>query len=148
MANIVSKGRCPHGHLFVVSMEKIVRSIKKRPFNLISMVTVSILYVLNNKVVKPNTTGLSHVFFVSFFNDLICPLWFLAYVNLLMITNDKEILELKKLLLICLGAGLVWEFVAPFLKKGSVTDPWDLVCYAIGTIVYWIILKGVAKKQL
>ena len=131
----------------MVSVGKILNSIHRRPFNIISMVIVSALYVLNNTCIKPNTIGKFHVFMVSYFNDLICPLWFLAYVNLLLITNDKEIIHLWKLLTICLMAGLVWEFVAPLVKKGSVTDPLDLVCYAIGTLAYWIILKGVTRKR-
>ena len=129
-------------------VEELVRSIHKRPFNIISMVIVSILYVLNNTVFKTNTTGQFKIFMVSYFNDLICPFWFLSYVNLLLITKGKEIIHLWKLLTICLMSGFVWEFAAPLIKKESVTDPYDLVCYAIGTFTYWIILKGVASKQV
>ena len=128
-------------------MDKIIDSIKKRPLNIVLMIVVSVLYILNNKMIKPLTTGSIHIFFVSYFNDLLCPLWFLGYVNLLMITVNKEVTRPKALFLICMSGGLVWEFFAPLIKKGSVTDPMDLLCYVFGTIAYWIILRGVIKRD-
>lgn len=38
------------------------------------------------------------------------------------------------------SAGLIWEFGAPILKKTSVSDIWDLVCYMVGGVLYWVIL--------
>ena len=47
-----------------------------------------------------------------------------------------------------LGVGLVWEFVAPIVKPGSVTDLWDLMSYQFGGILYYliIILKNALLK--
>ena len=128
-------------------MQKIIESIKKRPLNIILMITAVILYQLNNYYFKPYKEFFLHDFFTSYFNDLICPFFFLGYTNLLLISNNKEVTSLKILLIICLSAGCIWEFVAPFFKKESVTDTYDLICYAIGTLGYWMLLKR-AKKGI
>ena len=43
-------------------MDKIIDSIKKRPLNIVLMIVVSVLYILNNKMIKPLTTGSIHIF--------------------------------------------------------------------------------------
>ncbi len=128
-------------------MQKLLQSVRTRPINAILIGTAVALYLINNKFIKPNTDGMLHIFFVSYFNDLLCPLFFLGYSNMLLITNNKELTRLIVLLIVCLSAGCVWEFVAPFLKRGSVTDFFDLVCYAVGTTGYWLLLKMSIKKD-
>lgn len=126
-------------------MHKLVASIKYRPINILSILSVASLYLVNNKFIKPNTKGLIHVFFVSYFNDLLCPCLFLAYTNLLLITCGREVIYLKTLLLLSLVAGCVWEFASPYLKSGAVTDPIDFLCYIFGAIAYWSLLKSRIK---
>jgi len=121
-------------------MKKLLFSIKTRPLNIILIAIVLILYFLNNNVFKVYTTGLLQRFFISYFNDLMCPLFFVSYSNLLLITVNKEMRKLHWILLLCLSAGLLWEFVAPLVKHSSVTDFFDLLCYLIGAAVYWLIL--------
>lgn len=128
-------------------MQKIIASIKHRPLNFVLIFFVIMLYLINNNLIKPNTTGIVHIFFVSFFNDLLCPYFFLAYANLLLITCDREMTKIKVLLLVCLAAGCVWEFVAPYMKRDSVTDPLDLMCYAISTVGYWKLLNIIIKQD-
>ena len=89
---------------------------------------------------KLHTEGLAREFFVCYFNDLMCPFFFLSYVNLLLLTDNKEITGLGALLLAASAAGLVWEYVAPLLKEGSVTDHGDMICYIAGAAGYWGIL--------
>ena len=122
-------------------MRAIFDSIRKRPINIILMVLVAALYVINNKVLKLQTHGIIREFFVCYFNDLLCPYFFLSYANLLLITCDREMTSLKVLLMVSLTAGIVWEFAAPLMKKGSVTDLGDLLCYVISTVGYWGILR-------
>ena len=122
-------------------MQKIVDSIKKRPINIILIVSVIFLYFFNNGFLKGHTTGIVREFFVCFFNDLLCPYFFLAYANLLFITCDREMTSLGTLLLVGTVAGLVWEFIAPLMKRESVTDYFDLLCYIISTIGYWGIIQ-------
>lgn len=120
---------------------KILFSIKKRPLNLVLLVGAAGLYLLNNLYLKHVTGGLLYEFMNGYFNDLICPLFFLSYSNILLISVSREMSKLWQLALFSLAAGLVWEFFAPVIKKGSITDLKDLVCYQLGTIVYWILQK-------
>lgn len=128
---------------FVLSgfMRKIVLSIKRKPVNLWLITIVSCLYFLNEFYLKEHTSGLIQSFFVCYFNDLICPLAFIAYSNLILITANREIHKFGWLLLFGLCAGMVWEFVAPLIKASSVTDIMDLACYVSGTLLYWCIMR-------
>ena len=130
-------------------IKKLLKSIKYRPLNAILIVSVLFLYFLNNSVLKNITTGIVYEYCVCYLNDLICPLFFLAYSNLLLITVRKELTSLRSILLVSIPAGLIWEFVAPLMKSSSVTDPIDLICYLLGSLIYWWILKtATARKGL
>lgn len=128
-------------------MKKMIESIRKRPMNLILLVTVIIAYWFNNLYLKSHTEGTIRLFFVCYFNDLICPLFFFSYANLLLITVNKEITRLWVICIISLCTSCVWEFVAPFIKPSSVTDLFDIVCYVTGGVVYWAILRYINNKN-
>ena len=122
-------------------MKKIIASIKARPVNLILMVLVSCLYVLNNTFFKTHTRGAVQYFMICHFNYLICPLFFLAYSNLLLLTVNKELKRFVWIILFGLCSGLIWEFFAPVIKPTAITDLLDLCFYVLGTILYWVILR-------
>lgn len=124
-------------------MIKLIKSIQKRPINIILVVIVLVAYFVNNKFLKIYTNGNVRLFFICYFNDLICPLFFFSYANMLLNTVDKEINRLWVICLVSLCTSCVWEFVAPLIKPSSTTDPFDIVCYIIGGIVYWAILRCV-----
>lgn len=121
-------------------MDKIVQSMKKKPINVVLIVAVVIAYFVNNSFLKSNTSGNVRLFFICYFNDLICPLLFFSYANMLLVTVNKEITRLWVICLISLCTGCVWEFVAPHIKPSSTTDLLDIACYVIGGLVYWTIL--------
>ena len=120
---------------------------KKVRFNIMLIVIVCLLYLFNNQVLKKCTEGLAREFVISYFNDLICPVFFCSYVNVLLSFIKQEICKLKWLVLLVLGAGLIWEFFAPLLKPSSVTDIMDLLCYIVGTVFYWFLLKIFQKER-
>ena len=60
--------------------------------------------------------------------------------NILLGTTGKRLCSIRHILLFCLCAGFVWEFLAPTLKEGSVTDPCDMIAYLFGGSAYWIML--------
>jgi len=122
-------------------MKKILLSIREKPINLILIIIVSILYVFNNVYLKKHTMGIIQKFFICHFNDFICPLLFISYSNLLLITVDKELKKLRWILLFGLCSGLIWEFFAPVIKPSSITDVVDLVFYIMGTFLYWCIIS-------
>lgn len=122
-------------------MKKILISVKSNPINLILMVIVFILYFFNNIILKKYTNGLIQYFFICYFNDLICPLLFFSYSNILLISVNKELKSLKWIMLMGLCSGLIWELFAPIIKSSSVTDIVDLIAYLFGTFLYWCIIK-------
>ena len=96
-------------------------------------------FILNNLIFKKISTGILYYFFTGYFNDLLCPLFFVSYANIMLSFIQKEIVKLQHILLFCFIAGLFWEFIAPLMKKTSVTDFFDLLCYCIGGFLYWVI---------
>ena len=122
--------------------------IKRNKLEIFLVVATAIFYLLNNFVFKNISTGVVHYFLVCYFNDLICPIGFLAYVNIMLSFINKKLEKFYQILIFCFICGVVWEFLAPLLKKSSVTDPYDLLCYCIGGKLYWIInLKRKIKTR-
>ena len=126
-------------------MHKIIKSIKQRTLNVVLIFTILVLYLLNNNYFKSHTTGIIRYFLVCYFNDLICPLLFFSYANLLLLTVDKEITQLWLTCLVGLCASCFWEFGAPYIKSTAITDPIDIAFYLAGSIIYWVILRCVRK---
>ncbi len=126
-------------------MQKILMSIKQKTINLVLMCVVTCLYLLNNIYLKANTGGMLQKFMICHFNDFICPLFFISYSNLLLITINKELKELKWIILFSLCSAFVWEFFAPIIKPSSVTDFLDIIFYTLGACLYWCIIKISSK---
>lgn len=120
-------------------MKKLIHSLKTNLFDVIILVIVSILYLLNNCFIKGATVGLPHDFFVCYFNDLMAPMFMLSYSNILLGTIGRRISKLTHIFEFCLVIGSIWEFVAPLMKKGAVWDPFDILCYMLGGIIYWVL---------
>ena len=131
----------------VTVIHKIVKSIKRRPLNAVLIFVVLVLYLLNNNYFKSHTTGITRYFLVCYFNDLICPLLFFSYANLLLLTVDKEITQVWLTCLVGLCASCFWEFGAPYIKSTAITDPIDIAFYLAGSIIYWRILRCVRKTH-
>lgn len=128
-------------------MQKIIASIKSKPLNLVLIIVVLYLYFLNNTYWKTQTDGLVQYFFICHFNDFICPLFFISYSNLLLHSVNKEIKKLKWIMTFGACAGVVWEFIGPFINPASVTDIMDLLFYSLGTFLYWVIAKLFSKQK-
>ena len=119
----------------------------KNTFDIILVLITAFLYLLNNFIFKKYSSGIFYYFFVCYFNDLICPIGFLAYVNIMLSFVNKNIEKLYQLLSFCFLCGLVWEFITPLMKDSSVTDFFDLLCYCVGGVLYWIIKKDVKGEK-
>ena len=128
-------------------MHLILTSIKQKPINIILMAIVLCLYFLNNTVFKFCTRGIIQEFMICYFNDFICPLFFISYSNLLLLTVGREIKRLKWILIFGFVSALIWEFLAPVLKAGSVTDITDIICYMTGAVIYWFILRMFISRK-
>lgn len=78
---------------------------------------------------------------MCYFNDLICPIFFLSYSNILLITIEREINKPFEIILECFLCGIVWEFFAPIIKDNSTTDLYDILFYIMGGIMYYLLQK-------
>ena len=121
---------------------EILSSIKKRPVNLYIFIICFVLYLSNDRIFKNSSSFYLCYFFNCYFNDLLAPLLFFSYSNILLITRNMEWKRFPVIMLICLLCGIVWEYVAPFFKYDAVSDPWDMLCYVLGGCVYWYIRKN------
>lgn len=130
---------------FYVLFNKIICGIKNKPENIILLSLSVVFYFFNNCYLKTHTTGFYNTFFICYFNDLICPLFFLPYTNLLLFVIEKEISRFYQILLVCIFCGVIWEYFAPILKPSSTTDMFDILCYVSGGIIYLFIQKAVSK---
>ncbi len=122
-------------------MGHLIDSIHRRKSESFLILVVILLYYLNNVLIKPVSSGLIHRFFVCYFNDLMAPIFLLSYSNILLDTQGKELGSLRQIEFFCLCSGAVWEFAAPMLKEGSITDLTDLICYLTGGYIYWRIIQ-------
>ena len=122
-------------------LRRLAKSLRMRPLNIILIVVVAAMYACNQVFIKQHTSGLLQAFAICYLNDLMCPFLFLSYCNLLLLTINRELIRLPSILTLCLSAGLVWELAAPIVKKASVTDPVDLLCYLAGGAGYWLLLR-------
>lgn len=94
------------------------------------------LYIINQLFLKK----IGILFFNNYFNDLLAvPLYF-SLLNLISLTiSKKEIKSFKTLLIITIILSFMGEYLAIFLRNGSVTDYLDIVCYFIGMVSYYIL---------
>ena len=133
--------------LWKYAMNKLRKSITKEPMDIIVICVIAILYLLNNKLLKHNTTGALRMFLVCYFNDFMAPIFLLAYSNILLGTKNMRLGKIKHILPFCLCMGCIWEFFAPIIKNGSVTDPYDIIAYLLGGGMYWVIEKIRTRKD-
>ena len=120
-------------------MKAIIKSIKENPLDSFLMPVIAVLYLLNNRFLKYNTSGIVNVFFKCYFNDLMAPCFLLAYTNIFLGAKGKRLKKIEHIIPFCLCAGLIWEFFTPLVKSSSVTDFFDIVSYLTGGTVYFII---------
>ena len=114
-------------------------SIWKYKANPLCMMITIVLYLTNQIVFKKCFTGIVGYFYNCFFNDLICQLFFLPYVQIFLIWAEREIKNYIGFLIVGMVAGLIWEFLAPLINAKAVTDIYDLICYFVGVHIYYVI---------
>lgn len=114
-------------------------SVWKRKTNVICMVVAVSIYCLNQILLKNQFVGAIGYFCKCYLNDLVCPLFFLAYAQIILIWARHEINTYIGLLLLGMSAGFVWEYFAPIINPKAVTDVYDLICYFCGIQIYYFI---------
>lgn len=102
--------------------------------DMVCLVIVGVLYLMNVYVV--DTTN---VFMNGYFNDLICPIGVLSFVNMVLSVFRVRFEKYGECMLFIFLCGLFWEY-SPF-KDNAVADILDIVCYEVGAFTYSFIQK-------
>lgn len=107
------------------------------------------LYYMNNAVFKSKSNGMLHYFFVCYFNDFLAGCMIISFINLLLSFFGKSMLHLSYIVVTCLAAGLFWEILPEIsaVRPSAVFDLADLLAYLGGSILFWMIQKGVSQDD-
>ena len=122
-------------------MKRIIISLKEFPLNGYVIIITMAFYCINRFFLKTHTVGWLNYILRCHFNDFLCGALFTAYSNVFLNTRHALLNKLPHILAYCFCAGLVWEFVAPFVRKDSISDWLDILCYMLGGIAYWLALR-------
>ena len=108
----------------------------KNKEDIIILIICLLLYITNQIFLKK----IGILFFNNYFNDLLAvPLYF-SIINLISSNiSKKEIKSFRSLFIITIILSFLGEYLAIFLRTGSVTDYLDIICYFIGMMIYYII---------
>lgn len=131
----------------VLEYPSIRQSVLKRRVNPLCIGIAIIVYCLNKLILMRISFGPMETFFRCYLNDLVCPLLFLGYCQILLILIDYEFRSYKSCLLLGMSAGIVWEYFAPVINPKAVSDPWDLLCYFGGSSIYFMFMKIGQRRQ-
>ena len=107
--------------------------------NILIITTVLIIYGLNKFDCIYFSNETIQYFINCYLNDILCGTLFISYCNILLERNDKKIntlLNIEVLLFLC---GIFWEYIAPMFISYSISDPYDIVAYMLGGLVYWLL---------
>ena len=140
-------------YMFCKSMKKKVllelrQAIWKRKINLWCILVALIIYVVNKSWLIGHLSGWADAFCQCYLNDLVCPLFFLGFSQIMLIWAGHEIESYRYCVLLGGVAGTVWEYLAPLINSMAVSDPIDLICYFIGINIYYICMKLCKKTEV
>ena len=113
----------------------------KRKCNLCCIAIALLVYVVNKTWLINITAGAAEVFCRSFLNDLVCPLFFLGFANIVFLWAGFELNSYLKCLSVGMVCGMIWEYFAPVINPKATSDPWDLLCYFVGISIYYLLLR-------
>lgn len=114
-------------------------SVRKRKTNIICMTVAVVIYCFNQLLLKKQFVGIIGYFCKCYLNDLVCPLFFLSYSQIILIWAKYEIRTYTGLLFLGMTAGFIWEYFAPFINPKAVSDIYDLICYFCGIQIYYFV---------
>lgn len=88
------------------------------------------------------TNGYVKYFTNCYLNDILGTIVFLLYLCFVL-SFQKRFLSFRLIYIeiITLLCGFLWEFVTPLYRKDTISDPWDLIAYMIGSLLFWLIYK-------
>lgn len=113
----------------------------KNKTNIVIVIGTLAIYSLNQLVLK----NLGIPFFNNYLNDLLAvPLFFALINSISLYRSNTQVTSFKYLFVITVGLSFLGEYLAIFLRPGSISDWWDVLCYFIGMFVYYLITNVIS----
>ena len=109
-----------------------------RIINLVILILALVLYLLNNHILHE-----INWFFMFYFNDFLAIVVLLSFLNVI---YPYKLTNIWLIILVTLLASFVWEYVALFIKSGSVFDLMDIFSYFGSMVIYLILLYLIEGK--
>ena len=116
------------------------RFVNMRRKNVIVIIACLFAYAVNKCILSCCSSNQSVIslFFHCYFNDVACGLLFPAYCNLLLESRYACFDRLWKIELLLFCCGIFWEYATPLFISYSISDPWDIIAYMSGGLIYWL----------
>ena len=109
-----------------------------RIINLMILVLALALYLLNNHILHE-----INWFFMFHFDDILAIVVLLSFLNVI---YPYKLTNIWLIILVTLLASFVWEYLALFIKSGSVFDLMDIFSYFGSMVIYLILLYLIEGK--
>ncbi|AMK15811.1 hypothetical protein [Methanobrevibacter olleyae] len=106
--------------------------------NLIILIIALLLYLLNNNLLHS-----LNWFFTFYFNDLLAIIVLLSFLN---VVYPFKLTNLWIIIIVTILASFVWEYVALFIKSGSIFDYMDIISYFASMAIYLALLYFIEGK--
>ncbi|MFD0703711.1 hypothetical protein [Slackia equolifaciens] len=125
------------------------------------------LFAVNEHLIKPAVLGaasasgslaeggsaagfsFAELIILGHFNDFLGGLAFMAYTNLLISLVEPRFRIRNPFIgvayIFC--CGLFWEYAAPLFVPDSVSDPWDVLAYSLGSVAYWVVRTVGSRRR-
>ena len=109
-----------------------------RTYNLLILIMALSLYLFNNHFLHE-----INWFFMFYFNDFLAIVVLLSFLN---IVYPYKLTNLWLIILVTILASFVWEYVALFIKAGSIFDLMDIISYFASMVIYLALLYFMEGK--
>lgn len=103
-----------------------------RVYNLMILIIFLSLYWINNSYLHE-----SNWFFMFYFNDFLAIAVLLSFLNII---YPYKLTNLFLIIAVTILAAFVWEYIALFIKPGSIFDYGDILSYFGSMLIYLILL--------
>lgn len=82
-------------------------------------------------------------FLNGYLNDILGTVVFLLYLCIVLSFLNKNftfrLIHVELMVLIC---GILWEYVTPLYRIDTVSDPFDILAYTVGGLLFWYACNG------
>lgn len=106
--------------------------IQFRKYNLIILIVSLLLYLIN--IYALSSFG---DFFKFYFDDLLAVIILLSFINVI---YPIKVDNFWIILIITIVATFFWEYLALFIKQGSIFDYFDILAYFISMGIYLVLV--------